>query len=228
MAGTWPEARYALRNLYDGLTVGALLDVVYDNELTGPFTVGETLTFGGGGTALLTDLDDDGLTGVLSVQMLTGSNPANDETITGGTSSATADVNGDPTGVVSQSLTMLMFAAGARQAANLFPYGYLIPVEVPVEVMAPRQRILEIPLQMRIFLSPGGEDDLEQLHRRFDAWWLALLDQTETSIQLAGGASFFNPERISGLLEFDDMDRGWGFECEFRLRITETRPLTAA
>lgn len=68
----------------------------YDNEALGPFTDGETLTFGGGGTATLLELRDDGTTGWMRVRMLTGSVPANDETITGGTSSATADVNGTP------------------------------------------------------------------------------------------------------------------------------------
>lgn len=76
------------------LIVGNDLDIPYDTEATGPFTEGETLTFSGGGTALLLALDDQGTTGTLYCQRLTGDAPADNETITGGTSSATAAVNG--------------------------------------------------------------------------------------------------------------------------------------
>lgn len=69
----------------------------WDNEGgTPPFTDGETLTFGGGGTAKLLELTDNGTTGYMLIRMLTGSVPANDETITGGTSGCTADVNQTP------------------------------------------------------------------------------------------------------------------------------------
>ena len=68
----------------------------YDNEASGPFTEGEVLTFGGGGTAELVLLYDNGAVGEMYVAMISGSVPANDETITGGTSSATADVDGTP------------------------------------------------------------------------------------------------------------------------------------
>lgn len=66
----------------------------YDAEAGGPFTDGETLTFSGGGTAKLLELVDNGTTGYMTVRMLTGSVPVDDETITGGGSSATAAVNG--------------------------------------------------------------------------------------------------------------------------------------
>ena len=79
------------------LIVGNDLTIAYDGEASGPFTEGETLTFGGGGTALLLALDDNGTDGNLYCQRLTGDAPADNETITGGTSSATADVNGTPT-----------------------------------------------------------------------------------------------------------------------------------
>lgn len=75
---------------------GTFYRVPYDNEASGPFTVGETLTFSGGGTAQLTALLDEGTTGYIDFGMISGSVPANNETITGGTSSATADVNGTP------------------------------------------------------------------------------------------------------------------------------------
>lgn len=68
----------------------------YDNESSGPFSEGELLTFGGGGTAELVMLYDNGTTGEMYVSLISGSAPANNESITGGTSSATADTNGTP------------------------------------------------------------------------------------------------------------------------------------
>ena len=66
----------------------------YDNEATGPFTVGELLTFGTpAGTAYLADLYDLGDYGVMYIgPMQSGVAPQDDSTISGAT--ATADVNG--------------------------------------------------------------------------------------------------------------------------------------
>lgn len=68
----------------------------YDNEGgTPPFVVDETLTFTTpAGTAKLISLIDNGSTGSMTIRMLTGSVPTNNSTISGGTSGATADVNG--------------------------------------------------------------------------------------------------------------------------------------
>jgi hypothetical protein len=66
----------------------------YDNEGgTPPFTIGETLTFGGGGTAELLTLDDRGSVGSMVVRMISGSDPIDNDTISGGTSGATGDVD---------------------------------------------------------------------------------------------------------------------------------------
>jgi len=69
----------------------------YDTEAGGPFTVGETLTFTSpAGTAVLADLHDNGTTGKMFItEMVTGATPTDNSTITGGTSLATAAVNGD-------------------------------------------------------------------------------------------------------------------------------------
>lgn len=68
----------------------------YDNETTGPFQVGETLTFTTpAGTAKLAELLDQGEVGWMVIgPMLTGSAPQDNSTISGGTSGATADVDG--------------------------------------------------------------------------------------------------------------------------------------
>lgn len=66
----------------------------YDGEASGPFTVGETLTFATpAGTAVLADLNDNGTTGFMTIgPILTGSVPTDNSTIAGST--ATASVNG--------------------------------------------------------------------------------------------------------------------------------------
>lgn len=67
----------------------------YDGESGGPFLVGETLTFGSpSGTGTLLSLTDNGSTGSMVVRLLTGSTPVNNSTITGGTTGATAAVDG--------------------------------------------------------------------------------------------------------------------------------------
>lgn len=67
----------------------------YDGEASGPFQRGETLTFTSpAGTAYLSALTDDGSTGRMQIRMLTGTVPADNSTISGGTSGATANVNG--------------------------------------------------------------------------------------------------------------------------------------
>jgi hypothetical protein len=75
------------------LFVGNDLNIPYDTESGGPFDEGETITWTGG-SALLLALDDDGTTGTLYCQRLTGDAPANNAVLTGGTSGATAAVNG--------------------------------------------------------------------------------------------------------------------------------------
>lgn len=67
----------------------------YDTEASGPFTVGETITGTGGGapTAIITALQDDGATGVLTLEGWDGTAFTDAQVITGGTSSTTAQVD---------------------------------------------------------------------------------------------------------------------------------------
>jgi hypothetical protein len=72
----------------------------YDNEASGPFQEDEIISWGTGptaGTGKLLALDDDGATGNIYMQLLTGVAPTNDLPIAGVTSGATADVNGSVT-----------------------------------------------------------------------------------------------------------------------------------
>lgn len=100
------------------LIVGNDLDVPYDNEASGPFQEDEILTFGNGATAVVLALDDQGTTGTLYCQLLTGDTPPDDDTISGGTSSATADVNGTPTTRLITNNLVGVFTGAAFNPAN--------------------------------------------------------------------------------------------------------------
>lgn len=72
----------------------------YDNEASGPFQEDEVLSWGTGataGTGLLLALLDSGSTGTMWIQLLSGVPPTDGLQITGGTSSATCDVDGSVT-----------------------------------------------------------------------------------------------------------------------------------
>lgn len=86
------------RLLVGGVMTGSDPDGVsysfdYDNEAGGPFSLGEPLTWSGG-SGSLAFLDDQGSTGSMVVLLGSGTVPGDGDTITGGTSSATADVDG--------------------------------------------------------------------------------------------------------------------------------------
>lgn len=77
----------------------------YDTELNGPFIVGEPLTFGNGATATLRTLVDNGTSGTMYCTYIAGTTPPDNNSITGGTSSATAAVN-EATGAKKSTLTI--------------------------------------------------------------------------------------------------------------------------
>ena len=104
----------------------------YDNEGgTPPFTVGETVTFSTPGTAKVAQVIDWGSYGELIVgEALTGDIPANDDTISGGTSGATGDVNGTPVPDVDlQQFTVSGPVSGA--AVTSITVNETIPADTP-------------------------------------------------------------------------------------------------
>lgn len=104
--------------------------IAYDGEAGGPFTDGETLTFSGAGTAKLLVLTDNGTTGYLIVRMLSGNVPADNETFTGGTSSASAVVNGAPEpSVDTEQLTLNGALSGAAVTSVVVTEA--IPTDTP-------------------------------------------------------------------------------------------------
>ncbi len=68
----------------------------YDGESGGPYSSPEQVTWATG-TGQLLAIDDNGTTGTMWIQLLTGSVPSDNDTITGVTSSATSLVNGSVT-----------------------------------------------------------------------------------------------------------------------------------
>jgi len=88
---SWATSTFTLTGTLTSAGASHVYD--WDNEGgTPPWQVGETLTYGGGGTAELLAFTDDGSTGTHTVRMLTGSDPIDNDTISGGTSSTTGDV----------------------------------------------------------------------------------------------------------------------------------------
>lgn len=77
----------------------------YDTESGGPFVEQELLTFGNGATATLRVLVDNGTTGTMYCTLVSGSAPPDNNSITGGTSSATALVN-EASGANNSTLTI--------------------------------------------------------------------------------------------------------------------------
>ena len=129
---------------YDGETGGAPATndqwaygelLAYDNESGGPFTVGEAI-HGPGATPAwkgrILAIDDDGLTGTLVVDLESGTLTDND-TFTGQTSSATADLNDatPPTAPTATAGVIALFAIDDDgTTGNL--YGQVIKGVAPV------------------------------------------------------------------------------------------------
>jgi hypothetical protein len=79
-------------------TEADIYTVDYDAQTTN-LTDGETITFSGGGSATLIDISDSGATGTITFQMISGTVPVNDETITGSDSGGDGTVDGTPAAV---------------------------------------------------------------------------------------------------------------------------------
>jgi hypothetical protein len=103
----------------------------YDNEASGPFQEDEILSWGTGataGTGLLLALDDNGTTGTMWIQLLTGVIITNNTEVTGGTSSATADCNGTPTQRTIDKNNFMGISTGAN-IIGAFGIGF-VPADV--------------------------------------------------------------------------------------------------
>lgn len=101
----------------------------YDTEASGPFTLGETLTFTSpAGTAKLVKLVDNGTTGEMIIAMLTGSVPVDNSTIAGAT--ATAIVNGSVSADINLGQMNLNGALSGASVTSVVVSG-AIPSDTP-------------------------------------------------------------------------------------------------
>lgn len=94
--GSWLAAETAVN--WTSITGTHQFD--YNNETGGPFTLGEDLSWGTGGTAgtgILSIIIDNGATGTIDFILTSGVLPTDTLTVTGTSSSATADVSGSVT-----------------------------------------------------------------------------------------------------------------------------------
>lgn len=107
-----------IAGLNAALFVGNDLDVPFDTEAVSNFANNEIVTFGNGATALVLAVDDQGTSGTLYLQLLTGDVPVNNDTITGGTSGTTALVNGTPTTRLITNNFVGVFTGAAFNPAN--------------------------------------------------------------------------------------------------------------
>jgi hypothetical protein len=77
--------------------MGPSFHILYDNELNGPFIENEAISWSGG-NGILIYLIDNGTTGEMAIRLQTGVEITDGQSMLGGTSGATADANGNPTG----------------------------------------------------------------------------------------------------------------------------------
>lgn len=95
----------------------------YDNEASGPFDQNEVISWGTGvtaGSGRVLAFDDNGTTGDIWIQLLTGIAPTNNLTITGASSGTTADVNGTP---VQRTISQVNFLGSSTGTALIGAYG---------------------------------------------------------------------------------------------------------
>ncbi len=121
--GKWLTRRGTASTLYGmngDLFRGITHSIAYSGETAGPFTQNEVLTWGTGatlGTGALLALDDDGATGNLYIQHLTGAAPVTALTVAGATASAT-------TGAVSaKTVPKVCFLGSSTGTAIIGAYG---------------------------------------------------------------------------------------------------------
>lgn len=159
----------------------------YDGEASGPFTDGETLNFGGGGTAKLLKLTDEGATGRMLVRMLTGAVPTNDESITGQSSGATAAVNGavNPDADMEQFALDVALTGAAETQAKVTPD---IPTDTPtagtIRILCASgiyKRVAYSSWSGDIFTFTAAEDFSSDNAAQNNDVFLAYLDKTAAS-----------------------------------------------
>lgn len=116
-----------------------------------------------------------------------------------------------------ETLTALEYAPGGRQDVLTFPYCFPAPNGHTETRETGGERVGRKDVVVRVMLSPrggveGGEG-METLHKRYDAWCVALGDALDDAVTMDGTADIYALEQEYGpLWPFDDIDAGWGFD----------------
>jgi hypothetical protein len=119
-----------LVNTEDRVLVTALAYYfAYDGGAGGPFTDGETLTFSGGATMKLLVALETEPTGTMVARLLTGTLPVDDETFSGGASSASGVLNGAMIGTI--DIEQLTLAAELNGVTTTVTVSEVIPTDTP-------------------------------------------------------------------------------------------------
>jgi hypothetical protein len=155
---------------------------------------------------------------------LSGTWPTARAAIVAQLSAATAQV----TGLQAETLSAYEWAPAGKQPADKFPYCFVTPAEQQVNRYPGQMRETVIDVRVRFFLSGRGEDSMENLQKRYDAWVEALKDAWDDTAALDGAADISVEQQFGGLALFEDIDTGWGFDMTLgNVRITETKTFSA-
>jgi len=130
-----------------------------------------------------------------------------------------------PAGFATSELTAFEYAVPGRQDAVNWPYAFIMPTEQRVRREPGGQRMTDIDAVVRVMLAPAGQsDNIESLQTQYDAAVEALKDALDDGVALDGTADIFLEQVFAGLVLFDDIDKGWGFEMTLEgIQISETK-----
>lgn len=141
------------------LFLGITHQWAYDTEVSGPFIENSILTWGTGstaGTGLLLALKDDGTTGTMWIQLLTGVAPSASMTITSG--SATCSINGS---VISRTVPKVCLGSYTGTLIGAFGIGVTASDVTTYDTVQDLNGVTQIPPNNVIYTVSGlvqGED----------------------------------------------------------------------
>lgn len=124
----------------------------------------------------------------------------------------------------SETLTAYEYAPGGRQDLVAWPYAFPLPTGRRVRHEPGEQRYTTADLVVRVMLAPVGAIDMEELHKRYDAWCVALADAFDDALAFDNTVDQWLEQVFGPLVLFEDIDRGWGFDMTFEgVELSETK-----
>lgn len=121
-----------------------------------------------------------------------------------------------------ETLKAFRFVTKGRQDAKTLPCAYPLPFTPEVVRTAGGQLVISGTVTVRLLLG-GPQDNLEAIHQRYEACWVAVVYALDDFVAGDAAADYSHDQTISPLVRFEDIDQGWGFEIEIPIRISETR-----